>query len=104
VRRYLLPTAAVLFCAALAVGWLRSEPVWLWHGRDYRHAQRVVGAVETFRAAHHRLPTDIREADPELAKEDRVFYQRENQQSYIVWFGLSLGESYAYDSSLKRWR
>ena len=38
------------------------------------------------------------------SEEGPVFYQATGGNSYEVWFGRSLGESYTYDSSSQSWR
>jgi hypothetical protein len=38
-----------------------------------------------------------------MADDGQVFYQSEHDEDYIVWYGMSLGESWIYHSDSKRW-
>jgi len=68
---------------------------------EFRAGNRIISAVESFKAAHHRLPASLAEMNIE---EERVYYCRaKTDGQYLVWFGTTLGESKTYDSRTARW-
>jgi hypothetical protein len=103
--RYLrisISTLAVVVCCLVAGCAFIWQPVWLYHWRDFRKASEVISRVEAFRKSHRSLPETLDEvgmADPDL----KVFYRRNGDTQYYVWFGTTLGESETYDSQTKRW-
>ena len=102
----LVRLAGASFIGALALsaawGWYVMHPS-LWP--EYRQATALIDAVEQFRSAHGRLPISASELRPQSESiEGMVFYQVTSSQSYEVWFGRALGESYTDDSSSRSWR
>jgi hypothetical protein len=92
---------AVTICFVAAATFLR-QPTWLFHWSDFRTGNRIIAQVEAFRQSHGRLPETLEEVgitDPN----PRVFYRKTNDHEYVVWFGISVGESEAYDSSTRKW-
>jgi hypothetical protein len=53
---------------------------------------------------NERLPKNISEIGLKEAMDSPAFYQMENDSTYIVWYGLGLGESNTYHSSSKEWK
>jgi uncharacterized membrane protein len=101
-RRYrVLILLAVTICLVAAAMFL-WQPTWLFHWSDFRTGNRIIAQVEAFRQSHGRLPDTLGEVgitDPNI----RVFYRKTNDHEYVVWFGISVGESETYDSSTKKW-
>lgn len=92
---------AIAICLVVGAAFL-FEPTWLFHWNDFRTGNRIIMQVETFRQSHGRLPENLEEVgitDPN----PRVFYRKTNDHEYVVWFGISVGESETYDSSTKKW-
>lgn len=76
--------------------WLRSE---------YQLGQQVIDKIEQFKTENRRLPESMNEIEPKYyTEEGPIYYQKLSASHYIIWFGLSLGESYTYDSENKRWQ
>ncbi len=64
-------------------------------------ANELIMQVEAFKKVNNRLPEEnemvfIDESGP-------VYYQKENDTSYIVHYGTSLGESSTYHSATQQW-
>jgi hypothetical protein len=94
---------AILFavCVAAVVLFL-WRPNSLFRRREIANGRALVLQVEAFRRNYGRLPNDLTELgvkDQDL----KVFYQKQSDRDYIVWFGTSLGESEVYDSATRKW-
>jgi 3-mercaptopyruvate sulfurtransferase SseA len=63
---------------------------------------RVVAKVGQFRKSNGRLPNALSDIG---TKEDESCpcYCKTGADSYVVWYGTTLGESDAYDSRTKEW-
>lgn len=64
----------------------------------------VAVKVERFRNEKGRLPNSLNEIGIEETESGPIFYERENDTKYILWFGTELGESKTYDSDTKQWK
>lgn len=69
--------------------------------QDY--ADMLIEKVETFKRKNNRLPKDVSELGLTEKMDSPAFYQMETDSTYIVWYGLSLGESKTYNSATKEW-
>jgi len=62
----------------------------------------VVAKVEQFRKSNGHLPNALSDIGTK-EEENCPCYCKTGDDSYIVWYGTSLGESDAYDSRTKKW-
>ena len=69
--------------------------------QDY--ADMLIEKVETFKKTNNRLPKDVSELGLTEQMDSPAFYQIESDSIYMVWYGLSVGESKVYRSSTKKW-
>lgn len=71
----------------------------------YKEAQLVITKIEEFKKVNSRLPETVKEIAPEYWKEEGpIYYEKKDENSYRVSFGLmSVGESYVYDSETREW-
>lgn len=61
-------------------------------------------SLEQFRAEHKRLPNSLKEIGVEEQEgKDALYYDKKDSSRYIIWFGVSLGESKTYYSDNKQW-
>jgi hypothetical protein len=67
------------------------------------YAEMLIEKVETFNKTNRQLPKDVSEFGLTEKMNSLAFYQKETDSTYIVWFGLSVGESKVYKSSTKKW-
>ena len=72
---------------------------------NQRLGEQVVAKVENFRQINGRLPESLQEIGIQVKSlsDPPVYYLKKDSDHYIVWYGLSLGESMAYDSQTKQW-
>lgn len=68
----------------------------------HKAGDNVVAKVEKFRKSNGRLPNALSDIG---IKEDESCpcYCKTGDDSYIVWYGTTLGESDTYDSRTKKW-
>ena len=76
-----------------------------WGCRDSRmdEAVRVVNMVEGYQRTHSRLPDSLGDIGLKEDESGPIYYQKNDDRSYTVWYGLSLGESEVYDSRTRTW-
>ena len=67
------------------------------------YAEMIIIKVEAFKKKKNRLPKDVSELGMVEEMESPAFYQLQKDSTYVVWYGLSLGESKVYRSSSKTW-
>ena len=64
----------------------------------------VIAKIESFRKEKGRLPNSLSEIRIEETESGSIYYRKESESKYILWFGKELGESVAYDSDTKQWK
>jgi hypothetical protein len=98
--------SAIIIVSVGVIGWLCIDFMkspWRWD--EYKLGNELIQKIEQFRNSNGRLPRDIREVAPEYWDEGGpLYYDKIDDRDYIVWFGLSLGESYTYESKTKEWK
>jgi len=67
------------------------------------YAKILIEKVETFRKENNRLPKDVSELGLTEKMDSPAFYQMQTDSTYMVWYGLSVGESKVYRSLTKKW-
>jgi len=67
------------------------------------YAEMLIEKVETFKKENNRLPNDVSELGLTEKMDIPAFYQMQTDSTYMVWYGLSVGESKVYRSSTKKW-
>lgn len=81
----------------LVLGWM------LWPDQCMSLAKQDIVRIEAFRAGHGRLPDSFAEIGVQEDESGPVYYKKQNETSYIVWYGMRLGESEIYDSQTREW-
>jgi hypothetical protein len=89
--------------------WSARPGSWLFaleYRDEFRRSEIATEAIEAFRRAHGRLPDSLQEAGLPLEQFDErcPCYEKQTEQSYIVSFGWTLGESVVYDSVAGEWQ
>jgi hypothetical protein len=67
------------------------------------YAEMLIEKVEKFKKTNNRLPKDVTELGLNEKMDSPAFYEMETDSTYIVWYGLSVGESKVFKSSTKKW-
>ncbi len=75
-------------------------------GRGNKIAQgnEIAAKVEKFRNENGKLPNALNEIGIKETESGPIFYKKESESKYILWFGKELGESVTYDSVTKQWK
>ena len=69
---------------------------------DHRAGNGIVAKIETFKKSTGHLPEAL--SDIGLKENDSCpYYCKTSNDSYIVWYGTTLGESDTFDSRTQRW-
>ncbi|MBJ2173778.1 hypothetical protein JBL43_05980 [Aureibaculum sp. A20] len=68
-----------------------------------QYAKIIIEKVEQFKTEQNRLPKNVSEIGLIELENSKAFYEKKTDSTYIVWFGLSLGESKTYNSTTKKW-
>jgi len=64
----------------------------------------AVAQIEKFRNEKGRLPNSLSEAGIVETESGPIYYRKESESKYILWFGKELGESVVYNSETKQWK
>ncbi len=64
----------------------------------------LITKVESYQNTHHQLPQSISELGMQEKEEGPIYYLKQTDTSYIVWYGLEVGESKTYSSVTKQWK
>jgi hypothetical protein len=71
--------------------------------RLMRQAEPIQASLESYRQQHGHYPDSISQIGLVEREEGPLYYQRESESSYILWFGTTLGESVTFNSTDRRW-
>jgi hypothetical protein len=67
------------------------------------YAEMLIEKVEAFKKENDRLPKDVSELGLIEKMDSPAFYQIQTDSTYMIWYGLSVGESKVYRSETKKW-
>lgn len=73
------------------------------YGEKLKKGNEAVKKVESFKSENGRLPNSLNEIGIAETESGPVYYRKESETKYIVWFGKTLGESATYDSETQKW-
>jgi len=102
-RTALFALAVFIVSLGVMLFLLIGRPLWLFHRQDFTTGNEIVARVESFRKSHAHLPDTLQEVGMD-EEHLNVFYRKMSEDEYIVWFGLTLGESETYSSLTKKWQ
>lgn len=71
---------------------------------EQQYAEELIKKVESFRKINNRIPENVSEIGILEEMDSPAFYQKKNDSTYIIWYGLSVGESNVYNSLTKEWK
>lgn len=72
------------------------------HHQLIRQAGPIHSALEDYHAQHGTYPESLSAA--KISEPNELYYQREPDGSYLLWFGTTLGESTTYCSKTQEWQ
>ena len=64
----------------------------------------IVNKIENFKKDKGKLPETLSETGIEEKEEGPIYYRKQHETKYILWFGTTLGESVTYNSDTKEWK
>ena len=73
------------------------------YGEKLKAGNERVAKIEKFRNEKSRLPNSLSEIGIVEDESGPIYYRKESETKYIIWFGKELGESATYDSETKKW-
>lgn len=73
------------------------------YGDKLKQGNQVIAKVEKFKNEKGRLPNNLSEIGIVETESGPIYYKKESETKYVVWFGKELGESATYDSEIKKW-
>jgi hypothetical protein len=94
---FVLGTVAAI--AAVVFGSLR----WREH-RLMEQSKPIQVSLESYRVTHGYYPAALSRIGVVEKEDGPIYYSRESDSSYLLWFGTSLGESMRFHSSDRTWR
>lgn len=71
--------------------------------RTLAEAERIIQKVEAFKTRTGRLPQGLSELGEAESESGPVYFQRESEGAYSVWYGMALGESRLFSSDTRQW-
>ena len=75
-----------------------------WRERGLKkQSEPIQAALETYRQQHGRYPDSLSQAGLEETEEGPLYYDRKSETAYILWYGLTLGESRVFHSVDRQW-
>ena len=66
--------------------------------------KEIVAKIEYYKNENGKLPNSLNELGIVETESGPIYYKKESESKYIVWFGKDLGESTTYDSDTKKWK
>ena len=73
------------------------------NNKHQEYAEMLIEKVETFKRGNNRLPKNVSELGLTEKMDSPAFLEIQTDSTYMVWYGLSVGESKVYRSETKKW-
>lgn len=75
-----------------------------WRERGLKkQSEPIQAALETYRQQHGRYPDSMSQVGFAETEEGPLHYDRKSETAYILWYGLTLGESRVFNSMDRQW-
>lgn len=74
------------------------------YSRKISQGNEIVAKIEKFKSEKGRLPNSLNEIGITESESGPIYYKKESESKFILWFGKELGESVTYDSQTKQWK
>ena len=88
-----------IFAFILAIGLCRCAV----ESTQQEYAIMLIKEVETFKKVNKRLPKDVTELGLTELMASPAFYIMDSDSTYMVWYGVSIGESNVFRSITNKW-
>jgi hypothetical protein len=83
---------------------------WFFYLRDFRdrslvkEAEGIAAQVEEFKQSNGRLPVNLREMNLPEIESGPLYYEKENDSDYIIFYNTGFDETHTYYSNTKEWK
>lgn len=68
-----------------------------------KEGNKIIEAIERYKKQNSKLPLSLFDIGIRETEDGPIYYQKENDSVYIVYFGDVLGESVIYNSIKGKW-
>ena len=68
------------------------------------NGNQIAVRIDAYKSDNGRLPSNLNDIGIEEKEEGPIYYQKQSDSKYILWFGDGLGESITYDSESNKWQ
>lgn len=65
---------------------------------------KVIEKIENYRVENGHLPLNLTSIGIKETEQGPIYYEKKTDSTYIVWYGLKIGESRIYNSIDKKWK
>jgi predicted PurR-regulated permease PerM len=69
-----------------------------------KYGNHLINEIENYKDSCGMLPNSLYDICIKERIEGPIYYQRVDSSKYMLWFGMTLGESYTYESSNGKWQ
>jgi hypothetical protein len=83
---------------AVAILWMSS-----YEARLIRQSKPIQVSLEAYKKQHGQYPTSFKDIGIVERDDGPIYYERKSGDSYILWFGMELGESVVFESTNQTW-
>lgn len=64
----------------------------------------LIDKIETFRQTENRLPNSVEEIGLEEPMNSGPYYERKDNENYVIFYTIGFDESFIYYSDKKEWK
>lgn len=69
-----------------------------------RQSESIRVSLESYRQQQGHYPDSLDQVSIAERLDGPIYYERESESSYRLWFGTTLGESLTYSSTEGKWQ
>lgn len=66
--------------------------------------EEIIAKIETYKKTNGYLPNHLKDIGIIEKEEGPIYYTKQNDTTYTIYYGLGLGESMVYDFKTKKWK
>jgi hypothetical protein len=71
--------------------------------RREKYGNEIIKKIENFKKIKGHLPENLKEIGVHEDESGPIFYEKQSDTSYLVYYGRNLGESMVYNFKTKKW-
>lgn len=66
--------------------------------------EEIIAKIETYKKTIGHLPNNLKDIGIIEKEEGPIYYKWQNDSTYMIYYGVGLGESMVYDFKNKQWK